>query len=54
MLDGKDICSLYEIKPGKALKFIIEEQIKYQIIHPDSKYEDVQNYLKEKKEQFLA
>jgi len=25
LLDGKDICMIYEIKPGKALKSIIDE-----------------------------
>lgn len=29
MLDGKDICALYEIKPGKSIKFLIEEQISF-------------------------
>lgn len=28
LLDGKDICEIYKIKPGKAIKFIVEEQIR--------------------------
>ena len=28
-LDGKQICDLYGIKPGKAIKHIIDEQVKF-------------------------
>ncbi len=29
ILDGKDICDIYGIKPGKAIKFIMDEQLSY-------------------------
>lgn len=29
LLDGKQICEFYGIKPGKAIKFIMEEELKY-------------------------
>jgi hypothetical protein len=31
LLDGKQICDLYGIKPGKAIKFLMEEELKFQI-----------------------
>ena len=38
LLDGQDICTLYEIKAGKSIKFLLEEVVKYQILHPESAY----------------
>ena len=32
---------MYEIKPGKALKPILEEVIKYQILNPDATMEEI-------------
>ena len=32
-IDGKAIQDLYQCKPGKHMKFIIDECIKYQITH---------------------
>jgi len=29
MLDGKQICDLYGIKPGKAIKFLMDEELKF-------------------------
>ena len=53
ILDGKDICSIYEIKPGKAIKFITEEQIKKQILNPAIKFDEMKDYLMENKDKFL-
>jgi hypothetical protein len=35
-IDGKAIQDLYQCKPGKHMKFIIDECIKYQITHMDA------------------
>ena len=32
LIDGKQICELYGIKPGKAIKFIMDEELKFQIL----------------------
>lgn len=53
LLDGKDICELYQIKPGKAIKFIVEEQIKRQITHPQTTFDGMKEYLELHKEEFL-
>lgn len=42
MLDGKQICELYGIKPGKAIKFLMDEELKFQILHPEAKYGEVE------------
>lgn len=54
MLDGGAITDLYDIKPGKAIKFIIDEEIKFQILNPTANYDDVKTYLMGNREQFLA
>ena len=52
-LDGKQICELYGIKPGKAIKHVMEEEIKYQILHPSADYDQVSQFLAEKQEDYL-
>jgi hypothetical protein len=54
LLDGKQLCDLYSIKPGKALKFLIDEQLRWQIVNPGSgSIEEVSKWLIEKKEELL-
>jgi hypothetical protein len=53
LLDGKQICELYGIKPGKAIKFIMDEELKYQIIHPEDQYGEVEEFLRINKDEFL-
>jgi tRNA nucleotidyltransferase (CCA-adding enzyme) len=53
LLDGKQLCELYSIKPGKALKFLIDEQLRWQIVNPGSGIEEVSKWLIEKKEELL-
>ena len=54
LLDGKQLCELYSIKPGKALKFLIDEQLRWQIVNPGSAgIEEVSKWLIEKKEELL-
>lgn len=36
LLDGKQICELYSIKPGKAIKGIMDEELQYQILNPQA------------------
>jgi hypothetical protein len=60
---GKQICDLYNLKLGKALKFIIvvvcqliedrnlSVKLHSQILHSDATYEDVNNFLIEKKDE---
>ena len=56
LLDGKQLCELYSIKPGKALKFLIDEQLRWQIVNPGSGgggIEEVSKWLIEQKEEML-
>jgi len=53
MVDGKSIQIMYECKPGKHMKFIIDECLKFQIQNSSATYEQVEQYLKENKEAFL-
>ena len=40
-LDGKAIQTIYNIKAGKHVKDLMEECIKFQILNPDSPYEQI-------------
>lgn len=53
MVDGKSIQIMYECKPGKHMKFIIEECLKFQIQNSSATYEQAEQYLMENKEAFL-
>ncbi|TNV82489.1 hypothetical protein FGO68_gene295 [Halteria grandinella] len=53
-LDGNDVCLLYQIKAGKALKFLLEEQLKFQITHPSAGFAEVSQFLTENKDAFLV
>ena len=53
-LDGKQICELYGIKPGKAIKHLIDEQLRFQILHPAATYEVVEEFLRQRMDEFLA
>ena len=54
LLDGKEICDIYGIKPGKAIKFIMDEQLSYQILNREAGREQVMKYIVENKDAFLA
>ena len=54
LLDGKQICALYEIKPGKMIKPLLDELLSFQILHPEASKEDAQAYLIGKKAEFIA
>ena len=53
-LDGKQICALYEVRPGKHLKPLLDELISFQIIEPQATKEDAETYLIGKKAEFMA
>ena len=36
VLDGKAICALYEVKPGKILKSLLDELLTFQILQPQA------------------
>ena len=54
LIDGKTIQSLYDCKPGKHMKFLIKECLKFQILNLDSTREQVEAYMKANQEVFMA
>jgi tRNA nucleotidyltransferase (CCA-adding enzyme) len=54
LLDGKQVCDLYSIKPGKAIKFIMDEQLRWQVVNPGKGIAEVSQWLTEKKDEMLA
>jgi hypothetical protein len=54
LLDGKTLCDLYEIKPGKIMKPLLEEQLKFEILNPRASQEDCKVYMQANKALFLA
>ena len=54
ILDGKAICALYEIRPGKMIKPLLDELLSFQILHPEATKEDAETYLSGKKSELLA
>ena len=54
ILDGKQICALYEVKPGKLIKPLLDELLAFQMLHPEATIDDANTYLVGKKAEFLA
>lgn len=54
VLDGKAICGLYEISPGKLIKPLLDELLSFQILHPEATRDDAETYLRGKKSELLA
>ena len=54
ILDGKELCTLYGVKPGKLVKPLLDELISFQILHPQASKDDAEAYLMGKKGEFLA
>jgi hypothetical protein len=40
LLDGKAICDIFEVKPGKIMKPLNEELTKFEILNPYASVED--------------
>lgn len=54
ILDGKQICALYEIKQGKHLKPLLDELLEFQMVETTASREDAEAYMIGKKTEFLA
>ena len=54
LVSGNQLCQEYNIKPGRIMKPLLEEVIKFQIINPLAKEDDVKVYMEAHKENFLA
>ena len=54
MFDGKSIMVIYQCSGGKHIKQILEECLNYQILHPESSREQVEAYLMQNKDKFMA
>lgn len=53
LVDGKQICQLYEIKPGKIMKPLMDEVLNYQIEHPYASKVSCCDYLMKHKDEFI-
>lgn len=40
LLDGKQICELFEVKPGKIMKPLMDELSKFEILNTHASVED--------------
>ena len=54
MIDGKGIQLLYGCKPGKHMKPLIDECVKFQILNLDASYQDAEEYMLKNKDDFMA
>ena len=54
IIDGKEICKLYGIQPGKQLKPLLDEILSLQILYPQVTEDDAKTYMMNKKMEFLA
>ena len=54
IVDGGSIQVLYNCKAGKHIKGVMDECLEYQIIHPNAAEEEVQAYMVEHKDEFMA
>lgn len=54
LIDGKQICALYEVRPGKLIKPLLDELITFQIFQPHASKEDAEAFMMVKKAEFLA
>jgi hypothetical protein len=53
LIDGKIICQMFEVKPGKIMKPLTEEVMKFQILNPLADEALAKNFLEANKELFL-
>ena len=53
LLSGTQIAEIFDIKPGKILKDLIDELTNFQILFPEATPEDAKVYMEGKKEEFL-
>ena len=53
MIDGKGIQVLYDCKPGKHIKSVADECIKFQILNVHADRSEVESFLKERQEEFM-
>ena len=53
LIDGNGIMKLYEIKGGRGMRGLLEEQIKWQILNPDAKREEAEKFLLDNKAVFV-
>lgn len=54
IIDGKEICKLYGIQPGRQLKPLLDEILSFQILFPQVTAESAKTYMIDKKGEFLA
>ena len=47
------MCDIFEVRPGKILKFLTEELIKFEILNPRASKEDCKTYFRGDKELIL-
>ena len=52
MIDGKGIQLLYGCKPGRHMKPIMDECVKFQILNLDATYQEVEDYMMKQQEEF--
>ena len=53
MIDGKGIQTLYNCKPGKHMKGIINECLNFQILNPYATKDQIETYMRDNQVRFM-
>ena len=54
LIDGKTLCSMYNVQPGKIMKPLLDELTKFQILNPKASVDDCIDYMDNNKDYFLT
>ena len=54
LLDGKVLCDMYGVKPGKIVKHLVEELFNFSILNPQATLAESQAHMVARKDELLA
>jgi len=54
LIDGKEICTLYQVAPGKIVGHLNNELARFEILNPSASVDECLDYLELHKSNFLT
>jgi hypothetical protein len=54
VIDGKKLIGIYEVKAGKGMKEMLDEELRWMMLNPGCSEEEVKDYMMVNKEKFIS